>query len=141
MESDVRTAFLNRPHLADRAPGFLGMETFTGAADPTVLCLVTRWTDVQSIRTWHSSPAHKESHRGIPNGLKLDATYTQVTVLERIQDEQRPPEWTETAADSAPFLASHLATGTHTLHWHCFGIGRHDPGVQHGSCGALRGSD
>ena len=46
--------------------------------------LVTRWTDVSSFRSWHASDAHDRSHAGIPSGLKLDAAYTQLTLLDDI---------------------------------------------------------
>ena len=37
LEAQVTAAFLDRPHLVDSAPGFLGMETFTAADDHAVL--------------------------------------------------------------------------------------------------------
>jgi heme-degrading monooxygenase HmoA len=72
LEAEVHEAFSKRPHLVDDAVGFLGMETFTGVRDDTAFYLVTRWTDEEAFRTWHSSPAHHQSHKGIPKGLKLD---------------------------------------------------------------------
>ena len=83
-EQEVAAAFLGRPHLVDSAPGFLGMETFTEAADPSMFYLVTRWSDRASFGTWHRSAAHHDSHAWMPAGLKLDAAYTQVLELDRI---------------------------------------------------------
>jgi heme oxygenase (mycobilin-producing) len=83
-EDAVRDAFLNRPGLVDRLPGFLGLETFTDTEDRSLYYLLTRWTDEPSFRQWHSSPAHHESHQGIPKGLKLDPSFTLVRTLDRI---------------------------------------------------------
>jgi heme-degrading monooxygenase HmoA len=85
-EAQVKDAFLHRPHLVDHVPGFLGMETFTEEKDGTAFYLLTRWTDAESFRAWHASPAHHASHRGIPKGLKLDPTFTKVWVLDRLVD-------------------------------------------------------
>jgi len=81
MEPEVREAFRNRPRLVEDAPGFLGMEVFTDQDDPSVFYLHTRWTDPSSFRAWHTSDAHKRSHAGIPKGLRLDAAFTQLTLL------------------------------------------------------------
>ena len=67
----VRAAFRSRPHLVDRAPGFLGMQVMCPIESPDEVWLVTHWRDEQSYRTWHSSHAYHESHRDIPKGLKL----------------------------------------------------------------------
>jgi len=126
MEQQVEAAFVARPHLVDDAAGFLGMETFTDRGDPTVFHLVTRWTDANSFRAWHSSPAHKQSHLGIPKGLKLDAAYTQLVVLDRIEAPDRPPQWTEILADAAPLMAQHVSESRLL---HCF-VGAADGTVQ-----------
>jgi PAS domain S-box-containing protein len=105
----VRDAFLGRPHLVDSAPGFLGMEVFTDASDPTVFYLVTRWTEEEYFHRWHRSEAHRLSHQWIPKGLKLDAAYTKVVVLDRLASPARPPALEEMAADSAQLLARFLS--------------------------------
>ena len=84
MEGDVARAFQQRPRGVEAAPGFLWLEVFVDASDPTVFYLVTRWTDEGAYRTWHDSPAHRESHALIPKGLKLDAEWTQLYQLARI---------------------------------------------------------
>jgi diguanylate cyclase (GGDEF)-like protein len=85
MEEDVRKAFLHRPCLVESAPGFRGLEVLTDAADPALFLLMTRWTDEASFRAWHGSEAHHESHKLIPRGLKLDASFTSVIVGNNIQ--------------------------------------------------------
>jgi signal transduction histidine kinase len=103
----VVDAFLNRPRLVDSWPGFLGMETFTDTKDATVFYLVTRWTDTQSFREWHASPAHRESHEWMPRGLRLDPTFTKVVELDRLTGAEGP-ELFETVVDSAALLAQYL---------------------------------
>jgi heme-degrading monooxygenase HmoA len=81
MDQEVRRAFQNRPRGVDSVPGFLWLEVFQREAE---FLLVTRWTDEPAFRAWHSSPAHHESHRLIPAGLKLDPSKTQLLVGERL---------------------------------------------------------
>lgn len=106
LEAQVREAFINRPHLVDGAPGFLGMETFTDHADGTIFYLITRWTDSSSFHKWHQSRAHQQSHAFIPRGLKLDSSQTKVLELERI--ERSAGHLEALTADAAPLLAEFL---------------------------------
>lgn len=78
MSDEVAAAFRARPHLVDDAPGFVRMEVLSPAEDASEFWLVTHWTDEESFRTWHRSHAYRESHAGIPKGLKLDATATEI---------------------------------------------------------------
>jgi len=107
MEAKVRAAFQNRPHRVDTTRGFLGMETFT--EDTATFYLVTRWTDADSYRAWHSSPEHRDSHAFIPKGLKLDPEFTKVVVLDRIPSTASSTEWDELVADAAPSVAACLS--------------------------------
>lgn len=117
MESDVKEAFFNRPHLVDSVPGFLGMETFTQQDDATIFHLVTRWTDVESFKSWHSSPAHHQSHKGIPKGLKLDPGFTEVVIMERLSKPDRAMAWEEVTADAASLISSFLQQTSHLHAW------------------------
>jgi diguanylate cyclase (GGDEF)-like protein len=85
MEEEVRKAFLNRPRLVEKAPGFCGLDVLTDATDPSVFLLLTRWRDEESFRTWHRSESHHASHVFIPKGLKLDPAFTLVTIGHGIQ--------------------------------------------------------
>lgn len=105
----VREAFLHRPRLVDRVPGFLGIETFTDRADPSTFYLLTRWTDEPSFRAWHNSEAHHRSHRSIPKGVRLDPKFTEIIALERIQDATTDREFGLAAADAATALGAMLA--------------------------------
>ena len=86
LEGEVRTAFLNRPRLVGKASGFCGLDVLTDAADPSVFLLVTRWTDEGSFRSWHRSEAHRQSHELMPQGLKLDPSYTSLTIGKSVDD-------------------------------------------------------
>jgi heme oxygenase (mycobilin-producing) len=84
LEDSVARAFLDRPRLVEQAEGFLGMEVFTDRSDASIFYLSTRWTTESAFRQWHASPAHHASHRGIPKGLKLDPTFTELVILEAL---------------------------------------------------------
>ena len=86
MSEEVRQAFRDRPHLVDGAPGFLRMEVLTPRDDPDEFWLLTWWTDERSFREWHHGHLYRESHKGIPRGLKLDAAATEVRFFEKISD-------------------------------------------------------
>lgn len=78
ISQEVREAFLARPHLVDDAPGFMDMEVLSPTADPDEFWLLTRWSDEPSYRAWHHGHSYRESHKGIPSGLKLDASRTKI---------------------------------------------------------------
>ena len=71
MADAEKAAFLDRPHLVDEATGFLRLEVLSPRDRPDEIWLFTYWTDEESFRVWHRSHADKESHRGIPRGLKV----------------------------------------------------------------------
>jgi heme oxygenase (mycobilin-producing) len=78
MESDVADAFRGRPHLVDDTPGFVRMDVLSPAEDAAEFWLVTYWTDEESFRAWHHGHTFRESHAGIPKGLKLDPVATEL---------------------------------------------------------------
>ena len=116
LEGDVQEAFRQRPRLVDSEPGFLGMETFTDASQPTVFYLVTRWTDAAAFHAWHRSDAHHLSHRFIPRGLKLDAQWTKLVVLERIDAREPASVFEEAVVDSTRVLPAFLRD-THAVYF------------------------
>ncbi len=117
MALEVRVAFQERPHLVDDVPGFLGMEVFTDDKQASDFYLLTRWTDRESYTAWHASPAHHKSHSGIPKGLKLDPSFTQISILQRIPPTNRRDNLERAVADAAPLIASYLgnASAAHFL--------------------------
>ena len=84
MVEQVRAAFRNRPHLVDGAPGFMRMEVLSPMDRPEEIWLMTYWTDPQSCRQWHGSHAYRDSHAGIPKGLKLIGAETEIRQLDFI---------------------------------------------------------
>lgn len=71
MSAQVRAAFCERPHLVDDAPGYRRMEVISPIDHPEEIWLLTFWADEASFRTWHRSHLFRDSHKGIPRGLKL----------------------------------------------------------------------
>ena len=106
----VRDAFLQRPGFVDDVSGFLGMDVYQAADDGTVFHLVTRWTDRDSYHAWHGSAGHRDSHAYIPRGLKLDASYTRLTVMDRIES----PSMASALSDSSAAVAEWLTTASTT---------------------------
>ncbi|MEX2481837.1 MAG: antibiotic biosynthesis monooxygenase [Gammaproteobacteria bacterium] len=68
----VKAAFRARPHLVDDAPGFIKMDVISPVDAPEEVWLITYWDDEANFLAWHHSPAHKDSHRQMPRGIKLD---------------------------------------------------------------------
>jgi heme-degrading monooxygenase HmoA len=68
---EVKEAFRNRPHLVDGADGFVRMEVISPRECPEEIWLVTYWDNEAAFTAWHHSHMYRESHKGIPKGLKL----------------------------------------------------------------------
>jgi heme-degrading monooxygenase HmoA len=111
-ERDVRQAFLDRPRLVDDQAGFLGLEVFQYPGDCAVFYLVTRWCDVSSFRSWHSSEAHHHSHELMPKGLKLDSAFTELRILERVEGERDLEVFEHFPGDWGALTRAHLASGS-----------------------------
>ena len=84
MSEDVAAAFRDRPHLVESADGFVRLDVISPDDDPAEFWLITYWRDEESFRRWHASHAYRESHDGIPKGLKLDPSATQVRAFRYI---------------------------------------------------------
>lgn len=84
--ADVRDAFLARPHLVDAADGFVRMDVVSPTADEAEFWLLTYWRDEESFREWHRSHLYRESHAGIPQGLKLVPEATEMLTFRYITD-------------------------------------------------------
>ncbi|MEO8764381.1 MAG: antibiotic biosynthesis monooxygenase family protein [Ginsengibacter sp.] len=70
MESEVKSAFRNRPRLVDNDKGFIRLDVLSPAENPEGIWLLTYWKDEKSFKDWHKNHL-KGSHIGIPKGLKL----------------------------------------------------------------------
>ena len=82
--ASVKASFRERPHLVDDAPGYLRMEVMSPLERPEEIWLMTFWTDEASYRVWHHSHFYRESHRGIPKGLKLVPGETRIAHYEHV---------------------------------------------------------
>lgn len=78
MEQEVVDAFRSRPHSVDSADGFIRMDVLSPADDASEFWLITTWTDEACFRAWHQGHTYHAAHEGIPKGLKLDPTATQL---------------------------------------------------------------
>jgi heme-degrading monooxygenase HmoA len=81
---EVKSAFVNRPHLVDSAPGFLRLEVLSPRENPDEIWLLTYWTEETHYRTWHRSHLYHESHKGIPKGLKLVPKSAQIRFFDLV---------------------------------------------------------
>lgn len=81
---EVKQAFIDRPRLVDHAEGFLRMEVISPLDTPDEIWLLTYWTDENSYRAWHKSHLYRDSHAGIPKGLKLVRGSAEVRFFEQI---------------------------------------------------------
>jgi heme-degrading monooxygenase HmoA len=86
MSAEVRDAFLARPHLVDEAEGFVRMDVVSPTGDAAEFWLLTYWQDEASFRRWHHSHLYRESHAGIPQGLKLVPESTELLTFRYITD-------------------------------------------------------
>jgi heme-degrading monooxygenase HmoA len=84
MEGEVKGAFRRRPHLVDDAPGFVRMEVLSPLEHPEEIWLLTFWADQASFEEWHHSHLYRESHKGIPRGLKLVPKQTELLRFEHV---------------------------------------------------------
>jgi heme-degrading monooxygenase HmoA len=82
MEAEVKAAFRERPHLVERTAGFVRMEVLCPLDRPQEIWLVTHWRHADDYRTWHRGHGYRESHRGIPKGLKLVGRETRIREFE-----------------------------------------------------------
>lgn len=83
MGAEVKQAFRERPHLVDHAAGFVKMEVICPQDNPEEIWLLTHWTDEEAYQIWHKHHL-RESHQGIPKGLKLVPRSAKVRFFEHI---------------------------------------------------------
>ncbi len=86
MQTEVQNAFINRPQLVDKEPGFIRMEVLNPIDQPDEFILLTYWQDESSWQQWFKSHAYKESHRLMPKGLKLLPNSTEISYYQLISE-------------------------------------------------------
>ncbi|AKD04915.1 antibiotic biosynthesis monooxygenase [Pontibacter korlensis] len=85
MAPEVREAFINRPHFVDSAQGFVKLQVLIPQDNPDQIYLMTYWEDEDSYKTWYKNHM-KESHAGIPKGLKLVPNSTKIRFFDLVSD-------------------------------------------------------
>lgn len=84
MAVPVKEVFRNRPHSVDHAPGFIKLDVLSPEENPQEIWLITYWSDRASFETWHKSHEYRQSHAGIPKGLKLVPKSWNLTYFEHV---------------------------------------------------------
>lgn len=80
---EVRRAFLARPRLVEKAPGFVRMDVLRSTGGDE-FWLLTYWRDEDSFKVWHHGHTYRESHKHIPKGLKLVKGSVELHHLEHV---------------------------------------------------------
>ncbi len=62
------------------------MDVVSPTSDDAEVWLLTYWKDEESYRRWHHSHLYRESHGGIPAGLKLIPQATEIRTFRYITD-------------------------------------------------------
>lgn len=84
MADDVLAAFQARPHQVDNARGFIRMEVLNPQENRDEFWLITHWETKDDFSRWHRSHEYRDSHKGIPKGLKLVRGETEIRYFDVI---------------------------------------------------------
>jgi heme-degrading monooxygenase HmoA len=84
MSIAVKEAFCNRPHSVELAAGFVRLDVLSPEENPNEIWLITYWSTRKSFEEWHRSHLYRESHNGIPKGLKLVPKSTSLIFFEHV---------------------------------------------------------
>src|SRR5690348_5238441 len=84
MDEEVKNAFRARPHAVDSAPGFLRLDVLAPQENSKEIWLLTHWQDRESFEQWHKSHQYRDSHAGIPKGLKLVPKSARLTFFDYV---------------------------------------------------------
>jgi heme-degrading monooxygenase HmoA len=84
MADEVKAAFRQRPHFVDSAPGYRRMDVISPVDRPEEIWLITFWSDEASFLVWHHGHSYRDSHRGIPKGLKLVPGESKITHFDHV---------------------------------------------------------
>ena len=84
MDPAVKKAFRERPHSVDSFPGFVRLDVLSPEENPKEIWLITYWTQREHFEIWHRSHLYRESHAGIPKGLKLAPKSVSLSFFEHV---------------------------------------------------------
>ncbi len=69
-EERVKQAFIDRPKQVENYQGFIRLDVISQIENVAEIWLLTHWESEERFKHWHKHHL-KESHIGIPKGLKL----------------------------------------------------------------------
>lgn len=78
MSAEVLDAFQDRPRQVDNEEGFIGIEVLQPLETRDEFWLITHWRAKEDWDRWYRGHSYKNSHKGIPKGLKLDPKQTEI---------------------------------------------------------------
>ena len=84
MDGAIKESFRNRAHLVDSAPGFQRLDVISPVENDKEIWLITYWDDRQAYEVWHKSHHYRDSHAGIPKGLKLVPGSAKISFFEHV---------------------------------------------------------
>jgi heme oxygenase (mycobilin-producing) len=84
MATAVKEAFRNRPHAVDAVPGFVRLDVLCPEENPKEIWLITYWSTRKHFEDWHRSHLYRQSHAGIPKGLKLVPKSSNLSFFEHV---------------------------------------------------------
>ena len=84
MSTAVKQAFRDRPHAVESASGFVRLDVLSPEENLNEIWLITYWSTRKNFEEWHKSHLYRESHSGIPKGLKLVPKGTSLIFFEHV---------------------------------------------------------
>jgi heme-degrading monooxygenase HmoA len=87
---EVKEALRHRPHQAEHASGFVGMEVLCPCDRPDEFWFMTLWADRESFRAWHHGPDTHEAPEGLPQGFEPAHSETRILEFEHVSASAPP---------------------------------------------------
>ena len=84
MADAVKSAFCNRPHQVETAPGFIRLDVLNPMENIREIWLLTYWADESSFKAWYRTHHYQAAHQNIPEGLKLVPASTEIQFFNHI---------------------------------------------------------
>ena len=82
-------AFLVWPRPVETVNGLCGLEVLTVDPSRSMFLLITRWKTEAEFRAWYGTEAYHHALESIPEGVRLDASFTQIIAGNRAGEAKR----------------------------------------------------
>ena len=82
-------AFLVWPRPVETVNGLYGIEVLTVDPSRSMFLVITRWKTEAEFRAWHGTEAYHHALESIPEGVSLDASFTQIVAGNRTDGAKR----------------------------------------------------